>query len=103
MTNLSSLSKIHYANYAHLGVISTGLIVSVIFFEFNLTTLVFNLLNIAIAIYAYKQIEITRHTIAESLDVVRGSISNYNLSSSIVVMNGIRLCTNCNSIFNSSC
>jgi methyl-accepting chemotaxis protein len=74
MTNLSSLSKIHYANYAHLGVISTGLIVSVIFFEFNLTTLVFNLLNIAIAIYAYKQIEITRHTIAESLDVVRGSI-----------------------------
>jgi methyl-accepting chemotaxis protein len=73
MTNLSSLSKIHYSNYAHLAVVSTGLIVSVIFFEFNLTTLIFNLLNIAIAIYAYKQIEITRHTIAESLNVVKGS------------------------------
>jgi len=73
MTNLSSLSKIHYSNYAHLGVISLGLIVSIVFFEFNITILTFNLLNIAIAIYAYKQIEITRHTIAESLNVVKGS------------------------------
>jgi len=78
MTNLSSLSKIHYANYAHLAVVSTGLIISAIFFEFNLTTFIFNLLNIAIAIYAYKQVEITRHTIAESLNVVKGSkIGNF--------------------------
>jgi methyl-accepting chemotaxis protein len=73
MMNLSSLSKIHYANYAHLAVVSTGLIVSVVFFEFNLPTFIFNLLNIGIAIYAYKQIEVTRHTIAESLNVVKGS------------------------------
>ncbi|WP_188108578.1 methyl-accepting chemotaxis protein [Sulfurimonas lithotrophica] len=80
MMNLSSLSKIHYANYAHLAVVSLGLLISVTFFEFNTTTFVFNLLNIAIAIYAYKQIEITRHTIAESLRVVEGSkIGNFEL------------------------
>ena len=73
MTNLSSLSKIHYSNYAHIAVVSLALIISVTFFEFNIVTLTFNLLNIAIAIFAYKQIEITRHTIAESLDVVKGS------------------------------
>ena len=70
MTNLSSLSKIHYANYAHLFVVSLGLIISVIFFEFNAVTFTFNLLNIAIAVFAYSQIQITQHTIAESLDVV---------------------------------
>jgi len=73
MTNLSSLSKIHYANYAHLIVISLGLSVSFIFFDFNLTTFIFNLLNIAIAVYAYKQIETTRHTIAESYTIVKDS------------------------------
>jgi len=73
MTNLSSLSKIHYANYAHLAVISTGLIVSIVFFDFNLTTFIFNILNIGIAIYAYKQIEMTRHTIAESNEIVIAS------------------------------
>ncbi len=70
MKNLSSLSKIHLANYAHLGVISLGLLVSAIFLEFNTVTLVFNLLNIVIAIYAYKQIGITQRTIKESLHIV---------------------------------
>ena len=75
MMNLSSLSKIHYANYAHLIVVSLGLIVSVVFFEFNAVTLTFNLLNIAIAIFAYKQIKITQHTIVESLEVVQAAES----------------------------
>ena len=73
MTNLSSLSKIHYANYAHLIVVSLGLIISIIFFEFNLTTFIFNLSNIAIAIYAFRQIRVTEHTIKESLEIIKGS------------------------------
>ncbi len=73
MTNLSSLSKTHYANYAHIAVVSIALIVSVVFFEFHIVTFTFNLLNIAIAIYAYRQIHITEHTIAESLEIVKGS------------------------------
>ncbi len=71
MKNLSSLSKLHYANYAHLGVITLGVIVSAIFFEFNLTIFIFNLLNIAIAIFAYKQIHITRVSIDRTSKMIK--------------------------------
>jgi len=71
MTNLSSLSKLHYSNYAHLGVVGIGLIVSITFFEFHLTTFIFNLLNIAIAIYAYRQIHIVRLSISKSSSIIK--------------------------------
>ena len=70
MTNLSSLSKLHFANYAHIAVVGLGLIISAIFFEFHLVTFVFNMLNIAIAFYAYKQIHVTRETISNSSDII---------------------------------
>jgi methyl-accepting chemotaxis protein len=70
MKNLSSLSKLHYANYAHLGVIVLGVIISSIFFEFNPTTLTFNILNIIIAIYAYKQIHITTDSIQRTSKII---------------------------------
>jgi len=70
MTNLSSLSKIHYANYAHIAVISLALIVSAVFFEFNIIIFIFNLLNILIALYAYKQIHITKDNIQRSSDII---------------------------------
>jgi len=71
MTNLSSLSKLHYANYAHIGVVSLGLIVSSIFFEFNVVIFIFNLLNISIAIYAYKLIHITKQSIDKSSHIIK--------------------------------
>jgi len=71
MKNLSSLSKLHYVNYAHIGVISIGIIVSAIFFEFNLTMFIFNLLNIAIAIFAYQQIHITRKSIDRTSRIIK--------------------------------
>ncbi len=71
MTNLSSLSKLHYANYAHLGVVILGLFVSIIFFEFQIATFVFNMLNIAIAIYAYKQIYIAKESVQESSNIIK--------------------------------
>jgi len=71
MLNLSSLSKIHYANYAHLIVISFSLAVSVVFFEFHLTTFIFNTLNIAIAIYAYKQIKITIDSLDKTSRIIK--------------------------------
>ena len=70
MTNLSSLSKLHYANYAHIAVIAIALVISAIFFEFHIVTFVFNLLNIAIALYAYKQIHITKESIQRSSNVI---------------------------------
>ncbi|MEA3370577.1 MAG: methyl-accepting chemotaxis protein [Campylobacterota bacterium] len=78
MMNLSSLSKLHYSNYAHLAVVSLGLLVSVIFFEFNLVTLIFNLLNITIAIYAYKQIHIIEKSINLSSQIVEDAAKNGN-------------------------
>ena len=71
MMNLSSLSKLHYANYAHIGVVSLGLFISVIFFEFHLVTFLFNLMNISIAMYAYKQIHITKENIEKSSQIIK--------------------------------
>ncbi|MDY0117906.1 MAG: hypothetical protein RBR59_10030, partial [Sulfurimonadaceae bacterium] len=70
MTNLSSLSKLHYSNYAHITVVSLGLIIAAVFFEFQLITFLFNLANIGIAFYAYNQIKITRDTIAKSSSII---------------------------------
>jgi methyl-accepting chemotaxis protein len=70
MTNLSSLSKIHYANYAHLAVVGVGLVVSIIFFGFHLVTFLFNIANIAIAVYAYKQIHVTRESVQKSSSII---------------------------------
>lgn len=71
MMNLSSLSKLHYANYAHISVVAVGLIVSILFFEFHFSTFTFNVLNIAIAIYAYKQIHITRESVSKSSNIIK--------------------------------
>jgi methyl-accepting chemotaxis protein len=71
MTNLSSLSKLHYANYAHIGVVAVGLAISVIFFEFHLATFIFNMLNFAIAIYVYRQIHITRDSVSKSSNIIK--------------------------------
>ncbi len=70
MTNLSSLSKLHYANYAHILVITLAFIVTALLFEFHIVTFLFNLANIAIALYAYKQIHITRQSIKRSSDII---------------------------------
>jgi len=70
MMNLSSLSKLHYANYAHIIVVASGILISAIFYEFHILTVLVNFLNIAIAIYAYKQLHITTDSIARTSKVV---------------------------------
>jgi methyl-accepting chemotaxis protein len=87
MKNLSSLSKIHYSNYAHIIVVSLGLIISLVFFEFHWVTLVFNLMNIAIALYAYKHIQVTQKSLYESSHMLSGA-SNGNLETREVKIKG---------------
>jgi len=70
MTNLSSLSKLHYANYAHIAVIVLGIVVSATFFEFHPVNFTFNLLNIVIAVYAYRQIHITTDSIKRTTKII---------------------------------
>jgi len=76
--NLSSLSKLHYANYAHIAVVSLGMLISAIFFEFNPTIAAFNFLNIAIAVYAYKQIHITKETIDKTSRIIKTAAMDGN-------------------------
>ncbi len=78
MKNLSSLSKLHYANYAHIAVISISLFISTLFFEFHLTTFILNFLNIAIAIFAYKQIHLTHESIDKTSRIIETAALNGN-------------------------
>lgn len=78
MMNLSSLSKLHYANYAHIAVVSLGLIVSVLFFEFHIVSFLFALANILIALYAYKQIAVTKESINKTSQMILESVQNGN-------------------------
>jgi len=78
MMNLSSLSKIHYANYAHIIVVTLGLIISILFFEFHLISLLFGLANIAIALYAYKQIAITTRSLNQTVGIINEAVKDGN-------------------------
>jgi len=71
MTNSSSLSKLNYANYAHIITISLGFLVSIIFFDFNLVLLLFNLVNIAIAVYIYKHVHLVKESILRSSEIIK--------------------------------
>jgi methyl-accepting chemotaxis protein len=75
MTNLSSLSKIHYANYAHIAVVTVGLITGIIFLDFNIVTFLFGTANILIALYAYKQIQITTQSIKKTSNIIKDAIN----------------------------
>ena len=78
MTNLSSLSKIHYANYAHIVVVALGILISVIFFEFHWITFLISIVNIAIALFAYRHISVITHSIEESARIMHQAVHNGN-------------------------
>jgi len=78
MMNLSSLSKIHYANLAHILVVVTGLVVGIVFLDFHLLTVLFGLANIAIALYAYKYIKITTNTLSISAGIIKDAAQSGN-------------------------
>ena len=78
MTNLSSLSKIHYANLAHIVVVVTGLLAGVIFLDFHILTFIFGLANIAIALYAYKYIKVTTKSINDSAQIIEDAAKTGN-------------------------
>ena len=78
MMNSSSLSKLHYANYAHIVVVLLGVLVSVTFFEIHLGVLFFNLLNFTIALYAYKQIHITKSSIDRTSRIIKTAAMDGN-------------------------
>ena len=88
MTNLSSLSKIHYANYAHLVVVSVGLLLSIVFFEFHLINILFGFANIAIALYAYKQVSITRKSLDKTAASIKEAVIDGNFENRQIAIEG---------------
>ena len=74
MMNLSSLSKLQYANYAHLLVILLSIVTSLIFFEFQPMLLGFSLINILIAVFAYRHIRITIQSINKTSKIVNNFV-----------------------------
>ncbi|MDF1874940.1 CZB domain-containing protein [Sulfurimonas sp. SAG-AH-194-I05] len=81
LKNLSSLDKLFYANYAHIVVISLGVVASALFFDFNPTLLFFNILNIAIAFFAYKHIRITQTSINKTSRIIKSAALDGNFES----------------------
>ena len=63
MTNLSSLSKLHYSNYLQIAIVLVALVVDTIIFDFSFLHMSFNVLNVAVAIFMFRQINITRNSI----------------------------------------
>jgi hypothetical protein len=75
MKNLSALSKIHYANYAHIVVVMLGMTMGIIFVGFSPITFGFALANLVIAFYAYTQIKIVSKSINDTTDVIKSASS----------------------------
>ncbi len=71
MKNLSSLSKIHYANYAHIVVVTTGAVLFTLTDGFHLQFLFFAFLNLSIALFAFRHIKITDESVKESARTLR--------------------------------
>ena len=83
MMNLSSLSKLHYANYAHILVVTLGIIISLVFFEFHIATFTISLLNIIIALYAYTQIQKTTKDIDTASRIIKTAALDGNFENRI--------------------
>ena len=75
MMNLSSQSKILYGNYAHIMVALLGLVVSVLSLGFHPFVLIFNLLNLFIALFLMRHIEIVNHSLKESALTLRHALN----------------------------
>lgn len=61
MTSLSSLSKLHYGNYAHIIIVLSGLIALAIAKELTMISVVGGLLNLWIALFLFLQIRRIRN------------------------------------------
>ena len=102
MTNLSSLSKIHYANYAHIAIVLLGLLVGTLLLDFHLVTFLFGIANIVIALYAYRQVKITTTSIEQTSNVIEEAIQgNFDIRQQNIVAGGelSQLAWNINDLF----
>lgn len=74
MKNLSSLSKIHYANMAILVTVFGTTAITSIFYSFHILTALFNALNIILALLIYRYIRKTEESIEKSQRVLSDAL-----------------------------
>lgn len=74
MMNLSSQSKIHYANIAHIIAATIGLIVTFILVGFQPFMMIFNLINISLALFMFKHLDLVSHSIRESAKTLNAAM-----------------------------
>jgi len=84
MTNLSSLSKLHYANYLQIAIVLMALFIDTLLFDFSPVHIVFNIFNIGVAIFMFRQISITRKSIDKTSRLLKtaaldGNFENRNI------------------------
>ena len=88
MMNLSSQFKLLYANYAHIVVVTLSLLTSIVFFEYNVISILFALINIMIAVFIYKHLRIVEHSIVESDRILGESLTGLFASREMNITGG---------------
>ena len=73
MMNLSSQSSIRYANIAHIIVAIFALVTTVVITGFHPFLMIFNILNITLAIVIFKHLDVISHSIKESAKILRSA------------------------------
>lgn len=86
--NLSSQFKLQYANYAHIVVVALSLLTSIIFFDYNVVTILFALVNIFIAIFIYHHLHIVESSIVESDRILGESLTGLFVSREMNITGG---------------
>ncbi|MFT7860577.1 MAG: methyl-accepting chemotaxis protein [Sulfurimonas sp.] len=74
MKNLSSLSKIHYANIAIVITVFATTAITPLMYEFHLLTMTFNILNIFLALYIFRYLKKTEKSLKESQNVLSDAL-----------------------------
>ncbi|NWF67112.1 MAG: hypothetical protein HXX81_06555, partial [Campylobacterales bacterium] len=87
MMNLSSLSKIHYANYAHIVVVMIGMVVLELTQGFNIISVGFSVCNLAIAFFAFYHIKITKGSIENTSSILK-VVNDGNFEARVVKIQG---------------
>ncbi|MBU0632013.1 CZB domain-containing protein [bacterium] len=90
MKNLSSLSKIHYANIAILITVFGTTAITSIFYQFHFLTALFNGLNILFALLIFKYIQKTEKSIENSQEVLLSSLEgNFEVRDTHITEQGV--------------
>ncbi|WP_345993313.1 methyl-accepting chemotaxis protein [Sulfurimonas sp. HSL-1716] len=90
MKNLSSLSKVHYANIAILVTVFCTTAITSLLYDFHFLTATFNALNIILALFIYQYLKKAERSIEESQNVVTNAVGgNFEYRETNIIEHGV--------------